>query len=212
MKITIVYDNKVFRTGLHSDWGFSCLVEAHNRKILFDTGTRGSILLGNMRKLKIDPLSIDDVFISHPHFDHIGGLPDFLNKNNDVRVYVPVSLSGIHNAREIISIDEPVTLYDKIYSTGELEHIEQSMVVETEKGLVVVTGCSHPRMKNILEAASQFGNLYAIVGGFHGFAEFELFRNLEVICPTHCTQHMKEIRSMFPDEYIEGGAGQIIEI
>jgi 7,8-dihydropterin-6-yl-methyl-4-(beta-D-ribofuranosyl)aminobenzene 5'-phosphate synthase len=74
MKITILYDNTVFQSGLKPDWGFSCLVEAHNRTILFDTGSNGSILLENMKKLDIDPLSIDEVFISHSHFDHISGL------------------------------------------------------------------------------------------------------------------------------------------
>jgi 7,8-dihydropterin-6-yl-methyl-4-(beta-D-ribofuranosyl)aminobenzene 5'-phosphate synthase len=66
MKITIIYDNEVWKEGLESDWGFSCLVEVENTpKILFDTGTSGSILLRNMKKLNIDPKSIDEVFISH---------------------------------------------------------------------------------------------------------------------------------------------------
>jgi len=79
MKIIILYDNNVFQRGLKSDWGFSCLVETHDRRILFDTGSNGSILLKNMEKLDIDPLSIDEVFISHPHFDHVGGLSAFLS-------------------------------------------------------------------------------------------------------------------------------------
>jgi len=81
VKIKILYDNTVFQSGLKPDWGFSCLVETPNRTILFDTGSNGSILLENMKKLDIDPLSIDEVFISHPHFDHVGGLSVFLNYN-----------------------------------------------------------------------------------------------------------------------------------
>jgi 7,8-dihydropterin-6-yl-methyl-4-(beta-D-ribofuranosyl)aminobenzene 5'-phosphate synthase len=212
MKITILYDNTVFLSGLKSDWGFSCLVETHNRTILFDTGSNGSILLENMKKLDIDPLSIDEVFISHPHFDHVGGLSAFLNKNNNVRVYVPISLRGIHNAKEIIYVDEPMKLHENIFSTGELDHIEQSMAVKMDKGLILIVGCSHPKMESILKAASQFGKVYAIIGGLHGFNEFELFKDLGVICPTHCTQHITEIKSIYPEKYIEGGAGKIIEL
>ena len=212
MKITILYDNSVFRHGLISDWGFSCLVETHSRNILFDTGSNGSILLKNMEKLDIDPLSVDEVFISHSHFDHIGGLSAFLNENNNVRIYVPDSLRGIHNAKEIIYVDEPRELHENIFSTGELDHIEQSMAVKTDKGLVLIVGCSHPEMGKILKAASQFGKVYAIVGGLQGFNEYDLFQNLGLICPTHCTQHISEIQSLYPEKYIEGGAGRIIEI
>lgn len=212
MKITILYDNTVFKSGLKSDWGFSCLVDAHNRSILFDTGSNGSILLENMKKLDIDPSSIDEVFISHPHFDHVGGLSAFLNENNNVKIYVPISLRGIRNAKEIINVDEPMKFHESIFSTGELENIEQSMAVKTDKGLVLVVGCSHPKMENILNAASEFGKVYAIIGGLHGFNEFQLFKDLGVICPTHCTQYIAEIKSLYPEKYIEGGAGKIIEI
>ncbi len=210
MKITILYDSTVFQSGLKSDWGFSCLVETHNRSILFDTGSNGTILLNNMKKLDVDPLSIDDVFISHPHFDHIGGLSAFLNENNNVRIYVPVSLRGIRNAKEIIYVDDPGELYENIFSTGQLDHIEQSMVVKTDKGLVLIVGCSHPKMETILKTASKFGEVYAIVGGLHGFNEYELFQNLGLICPTHCSEHISEIKSLYREKVIEGGVGKII--
>jgi 7,8-dihydropterin-6-yl-methyl-4-(beta-D-ribofuranosyl)aminobenzene 5'-phosphate synthase len=212
MKITILYDNTAFKSGLKPDWGFSCFVETPNRNILFDTGSNGSILLENMKKLDINPSSVDEVFISHNHFDHVGGLSTFLNENNNVKIYVPVSLRGIRNAKEVIHVDEPMKIHDNIFSTGELDHIEQSMAVKTDKGLVLIAGCSHPKMKNILEAASQFGKIYAIIGGLHGFNEYDLFKDLGVICPTHCTQHIEEIKYLYPEKYIEGGAGRIIEI
>jgi len=121
MKITILYDNTVFKEGLQPDWGFSCLIKAHNRTILFDTGSNGSILLENMKKLKIQPSSIDDVFISHAHFDHIGGLSAFLNKNNQVNVYVPVSFRGVRNAKKVIHMDKPLELYENFFQPVNLK-------------------------------------------------------------------------------------------
>lgn len=222
MKITIVYDNTAFRKDLQADWGFAALIEVKNTrrllggrregwspKILFDTGTDGRILLSNMEKLGIDPSSIDEVFISHPHFDHTGGLSEFLKVNPKInRIYVPSSM-GLKN--EII-LKEPKRIHNNVFSTGELEGIEQSMGVETEKGIVLIIGCSHPYMGYILDAAKQFGKIYAIIGGMHGFSEFELFKDLELICPTHCTQHKAELKRLYPEKYIEGGVGKIIEI
>ncbi len=211
MKITIIYDNTVFRKDLQSDWGFSALIEANEKMILFDTGGNGSILLSNMQTLGIDPEEIHDVFISHSHFDHTGGLAAFLGKNNQVTVWVPVSFRGVTNARKVIEVKNPCKLYDGIYSTGTLEKIEQSLCVKTEKGVVIIVGCSHPRMERILEAAAQYGKVYGIIGGFHGNQPKSL-KNLDLICATHCTQHIPKIKSLYPQQYVEGGAGKVIEI
>ncbi len=215
MKITIIYDNTAYKEGLQADWGFSCLVELSkptNLRILFDTGTNGSILLSNMQKLNIDPVSIDEVFISHAHYDHTGGLSTFLNKNSDVKLYIPVSFRIVNGAKEVISVNKPLKIHENVFSTGELDHIEQSLAIRTEKGIVLIVGCSHPKMSHILDAASEFGKVYAIIGGLHSFSKYSLFKDLQLICPTHCTQHKAEIKSLYPDKYIEGGAGKIIEI
>ena len=217
MKITIIYDNTAFRKDLQPDWGFSALIEAKNTpKILFDTGASGSILLSNMEKIDIDPKDIDEIFISHTHFDHMGGLRDFLKVNNQVKIYIPGDIPSSYKeligAKEVISIKEPFQIHENVFSTGELEGIEQSMGIKTEKGIVLIVGCSHPYMGNILNTAKQFGKLYAIIGGMHGFSEFELFKDLELICPTHCTQHKAELKKLYSQKYIEGGAGRLVEI
>ena len=211
MKITIVYDNTAFRKDLQANWGFSALVEIKDRKILFDTGANGTILLSNMQKLEINPKEIEEIFISHSHFDHTGGLSAFFDQNNEVKVWVPPSFRGIKNVREVIKVENPTKLYEGIYSTGELEGIEQSLCVKTEKGIVIIAGCSHPKMEHILQVASQFGKVYGIIGGLHGTRP-ESLKDLDLICPTHCTQYKSEIKSLYPEKYAEGGAGRVIEI
>lgn len=219
MKITICYDNTSLRKELAADWGFSCVVEAAGRKILFDTGGNGRILLENLRALDIDPGTFDDIYISHPDFDHIGGLSHILNLNERATVHNPTSFRGVRYANPVRFYDQPAMIYEGIYSTGELGQREQSMAVRVPEGLVVVIGCGHPGLGLILETVRGMGSalgksfekIHAVVGGLHGFDEYEVLRDVDKVCPTHCTRHIHEIRKIYPQKYIEGGAGKILE-
>lgn len=211
MKITIVYDNEAAVEGLKADWGFSCLVESHGMRILFDAGADGATLLGNMRRLGVEPTLVDEVFVSHDHSDHTGGLPDFLAVR-PVRCYVPSSCREPDGAREVVKVDAKLSIHGGVFSTGELGNTEQSLVLATGAGTVVVVGCAHPGVGRILEAASEHGAPRALIGGLHGFRDFDLIGDLELVCPTHCTQFKSEIKALYPDKYVEGGAGKVIEI
>ena len=96
-------------------------------------------------------------------------------------------------------------------TTGELDKREQSLAIKTEKGLVLIIGCGHPGVSNIMDSVSQFGNIFAIIGGLHGFKEFEVLENIEQVCSSHCTKHKKKIKMLYPEKYIEGGVGEIFE-
>ena len=61
---------------------------------------------------------------------------------------------------------------------------------ETGKRLLIITSRWHSAMDKSLAVVVQFGNIYGIVGGFHGFDQYDLFKDLQFICPTHCTWHI----------------------
>jgi 7,8-dihydropterin-6-yl-methyl-4-(beta-D-ribofuranosyl)aminobenzene 5'-phosphate synthase len=213
MKITVVYDNEVAERGLEADWGFSCLIEGDGvPPILFDTGANGSILLRNMERLRLDPRDIATVVISHGHFDHTGGLPAFLGVNSDAEIYVPASFSPSSPVRKVRRVRESVSICASVHSPGELGGVEQSLVVDTDGGVVVVTGCSHPGVGAIIDAASDYGKVCGIIGGFHGFRDFRRLEGLSLICPCHCTQYKAEISRLFPGQCVKCGAGQVLEV
>lgn len=200
VKLTIVYDNEVFQRGLRAGWGFSCLLEIEETKVLFDTGADGEILLYNMDKLNINPTDIDAVFLSHNHWDHIGGLQHLVNVKSDVKIYRPNFSSKL---REFLP---------NLITTGMLADIEQSLMIKTAKGLVVVGGCSHPGLENILNVARKHGKIYAVLGGFHGFNKFDVLQDISLILPCHCTQYKQKILALYPQNSSKCGAGKIIDI
>ncbi|NQT65154.1 MAG: MBL fold metallo-hydrolase [FCB group bacterium] len=211
MKITILYDNTTSKPGMIVDWGWSCFIETEKRNILFDTGGNGKILLENMLNLNIDPNYVDDIVISHPDFDHIGGLSTFLNLNQKAILHIPISFRGIRYPNKVKYYDKPAQIYENIFLTGELNKREQSLAVKTEKGLVLIIGCGHPGIAKIIDSVSKFGNVFTIIGGLHGFDEFGILENIEKICPSHCTKYKEKIKKLYPGKYIEGGVGEIIE-
>jgi len=200
MKITIVYDNEA-NPGLKSGWGFSCLIERKER-LLFDTGDSGEKLIYNMKQLNIVPETIDKVIISHNHWDHTGGLKEFLRSNNNAKVFYPKSFS------------KPTEIFTGVHSTGALGTFikEQSLVVDAGKGNVVITGCAHPGLENIIERSRELGKIYGVVGGFHGFSKLEKLQRIELIAPCHCTQYKQEMKEKYPAQFVEVKAGSIIEI
>lgn len=201
MKITIIYDNEVNKPRLKASWGVSSLVEIENTPpILFDTGADGATLLHNMTELGINPRCIGIIVISHAHGDHTGGLWDILEVNRDAEVYIPASYGARIPGRKVIEVTESIQISEGVFSTGEL------------KGIVVVVGCSHAGVGEIIQAASQFGKVYGIVGGLHGFHDFDRLRGLSLICPCHCTQYKSAIRRLFPEQHVACGAELELEL
>lgn len=213
MKITIVYDNEVKKVALRADWGFSALIETEKASpILFDTGADSSILLHNMNEMGIDPKDIATIVISHAHGDHTGGLIDILKANKDAELYIPSSFHTNITGRKITVVKEAIQIAEDVFSTGELEGVEQSLALRVDKGIFVVAGCSHPGVGNILKAAAKFGRVYGIAGGLHGFHDFKILGELSLIYPCHCTQYKKKIKELFEDKVAECGAGLVIEL
>jgi 7,8-dihydropterin-6-yl-methyl-4-(beta-D-ribofuranosyl)aminobenzene 5'-phosphate synthase len=176
MTITVVYDNIGYDSRLRTSWGFSCLVELDESTLLFDAGGDGDVLLHNMSALGLDPLEIDLLAISHIHGDHTGAVGSVLAMGVRPVVYMPHSFPAsfkdqVRSMTEVREISDPITIMEGVYSTGELgsDIIEQSLVLDTPEGLVVITGCAHPGIVNTVRRAKKLHHdeIYLVMGGFH---------------------------------------------
>ncbi len=73
MRVLILSTMLTDRRGT-GEWGFSALIEAGGRRLLLDAGGRPDTVLRNAEELGEDLSSIEEIVLSHGHWDHTGGL------------------------------------------------------------------------------------------------------------------------------------------
>lgn len=72
--------------GIIGEHGLSLLIERGEDRVLFDTG-QGMSLIRNASLLGKDLTRVDRVALSHGHYDHTGGLADFLDTSRQATVF-----------------------------------------------------------------------------------------------------------------------------
>jgi len=227
--ITIVYDNYPFDDRLDTAWGFSCVIDGLDKRILFDTGGNGNVLLSNMAKLGIDPAQIDMVVLSHNHGDHTGGLAGFLKAHSDVQVFMPTTFHPnlkqlVRGSRAtLIQTSSSRSVCTGAWTTGVLGRAipEQGLYVKTAHGVVVITGCAHPGIVEMAAAAKRRAGepVWAVMGGFHmAGASRERIRStidalkrlgVSQVAPSHCSGDLTRqlMEEAFSTGYLRSGAG-----
>ncbi len=231
--MTILYDNYQYEPGLRTAWGFGCLVEGLEKTILFDTGGDGNLLLANMDKLGLKPQDVDLVVLSHIHGDHTGGLEAFLERNPRVTVFLPRSFPASFKrtvkqaGAEYVEVGDSTQICEHAFSTGQLGTMikEQALAVETAKGLVVITGCAHPGVVNMVKKAKQVrpGPIHMVIGGFHmsGVPDKRVQKviaqlkelGVQRAAPCHCSgDRTRELfAESFGANYVRVGVGKKLE-
>jgi len=234
ISMTIVYDNYIFKEGTESDQGFACFIQGTEKTILFDTGRDGNLLLRNIDRLGIIIDSLDLIVISHEDQDVREGLNAVLGRKSNILVYLGASFPTFLEpdftsiGSTPIRVDEPIKICEHVFSTGEMQghEYEQSLILDTEKGLVIITGCSHPGIIKILKRAQEVlnKNIYLVFGGFHLLIETDAVVNeiigefkrlgVEKVGASNCTgdSAIALFQAAYGKNYIPMGVGQVIQV
>jgi len=193
--------------GFETGWGFSAVIHLPDAKVLFDCGWDGHMLTRNLARMGIHPASIDKIALSHMHWDHISGLPEIFSHSTPakpIEVYLPKVFSQrlkeeISAQALVTEIDGPCEVGPGVLSTGTLgkECKEQSLIVESAGKALVLTGCAHPGVRDIMTRAEELSRPVTLMGGLHGARVTDLPADLERVIPCHCTQVKEEISRAF---------------
>lgn len=242
MKTTILTENTAMRMCGLAEWGIAIHIEFGGKQFLFDTG-QTDVFIKNAQMLNIDLQNLDRILISHRHRDHIGGLFHFQLKKKIPLTFHPEVLNHLEKtqnlfiqdnfklelSKSVFEFESGAFFLGEIPITNDFEHgtykgerisDDTALAFVTEKGTVVITGCSHSGIVNICDYAKKVTGqkLYAVLGGFHLFEEntsgvdgaLDYFENeqVEQLFPMHCVDFptLNQFRNRFGVKKLDVGA------
>lgn len=195
MEIAILCENTSSDVGCLAEWGFSTYITFEGTRTLFDMGY-SDVYVQNGKKLGIDWGQTDSIVFSHFHNDHTRGLkfhpfqskktvvchPDVLNKVPAEERLILTQDFELRPSKKWVEYSPNLFFLGEIPRTTPFEgggfeddqmKDDSAIAIKTEKGVVVISGCSHAGICNICEYAKQVTGLplYGVIGGFHLFEE-----------------------------------------
>lgn len=229
MKLQVICENESAVEGFKPAWGFACMI---GEDILFDTGESASVLFHNLEQAGVRPEDIKTVVVSHEDWDHVGGLMALVERNPSIRVVLhtafgPGVITSLQRSGTELTLTETFTeLSEGIFVTGPYPTREQALVIRSKAGLVVVTGCAHPDIVEILRNIhdNMDGPIDLVFGGFHLLEQtkaetlktVEAFHQMGVrrTGPCHCTgpEAIQVFKEQYGDDFLDIAAGSTIEI
>ncbi|HKM21007.1 MAG TPA: MBL fold metallo-hydrolase [Lachnospiraceae bacterium] len=218
MKITVLVENTSHHDELDSEHGLSLYIETAKHKLLMDTGASERFAY-NAEKMGIDLSEVDTVIISHGHYDHGGGLAEFLKRNHTATIYMNKAAFGeyyheAHNQYKYIGLNQTLKGHSQIVMLSEDTKIDDELFVFSgvkshenwpktndtlrektdsgyhqdlfshEQGLVIcenektvlLSGCAHSGIINIIERYCELEEDAPeyVISGFHLLRKGEL--------------------------------------
>ncbi len=213
VRLTVINDNEP-NPPLLNDWGWSVLIETDKWALLYDADTEPGIMRNNIDALGINLMEVNAAFLSHYHSDHYGGFRYIGEVKRGLIVYVPEEDKVLAKwGLKPITVNSPSEILEDAVTTGVMKGMgvnEHSLVVRLNNhGLVVIVGCSHPGIDNIVRRVHEmFGDVYLVIGGFHGPSRHQIDVTAEYsryICPAHCSggDARNYVRVRYPGKYCE---------
>jgi 7,8-dihydropterin-6-yl-methyl-4-(beta-D-ribofuranosyl)aminobenzene 5'-phosphate synthase len=224
-RITVLVDAFGDRSDLKKDWGYSALVEYSGRRILFDTGNDVVIYVpddeyfGGPTSRRFFEKLVDTLPPSMRYFD--GRVPDTLPHGS------PWKHAKLHRVSTVLEIFPGIRVVRNI-SAGDnfTETPELSLVIDAPGGQILLVGCAHPGIEQILESVhGRTHSVRLVMGGLHWLtlpdAEVERRANdlvhkwgVHSVAPGHCTGEVgfSVLSRVFGDRYLYAGLGRAIDL
>lgn len=185
--ISTLIDNLVYPRNLRAEHGLSLYLETDGKKILFDTGM-SELFSRNAIAMHIDISKTDMLVISHGHYDHTGGIAEFLTMNDNAPVYINKEAfqERYHGDRYVgipksTHIPSERAIFPKNQLTWLTEHLvllnypsdyypDEQYVVYVNNGTAhIISGCSHRGIVTIVEKVEEILKVpvTGVTGGLH---------------------------------------------
>lgn len=185
LNVTVLIENQSSRDELCCEHGLSLYLRYGEYNILLDAGQTG-IFTRNTAALNCPLNDLHAAVLSHGHYDHADGFLPLLDENTVLKIYArPAVLEPQYNGSRYIGLksdlieryadrfdlsDEQREILPGVWLVPDAVEHEQSLVAETEKGLVVMNSCCHAGGDNIVaDILHRFPGqrVYALIGGLH---------------------------------------------
>lgn len=127
MKITALLENTANRSDMKTEHGLSLYIETENKCILFDMG-QTTMFTENAKTLGIDLQKVDLAILSHGHYDHGGGLAEFLkiHSHAPILIHRDAFLPHYNRTEKYIGLDASLSQNPRIIFTDDIYHVAPS--------------------------------------------------------------------------------------
>lgn len=173
---------------------------------------------------------------------HPGAFARRISGRSGCDISIAIDRQQVEIRNKIIETKEPLWLTDNMVYLGDIERVisfeqecstpfhfangspdtvadDSALAVNTSKGLVVISGCAHAGICNIVEQARSTtgtNKVYCVIGGFHLTSidqrlanTIDYLKNIgcEIVMPSHCTSDIviDEFHKHFKGETVKTG-------
>jgi len=219
--------------------GLSTCMKVNGQVILFDTGGESTPLLENLEKSGLDATLIEAIVFSHNEPDSVFGLADLLDPAAEKpKVFaLPTAARAIMETNPdalVVAVSKPSLVLPDTWLVGPIQlendgvtFYEQALVLDRPDGLIVIVGCSHPGIAEVVQQVKEvFGHrrIKLVAGGFHlhktskdEIREISLSlqqKGVKSLALSNCTGDpaMKIFRQEWGDRVVSFDRGQTIDL
>lgn len=198
--------------GYVCEHGFSLYIEYNGKKYLIDSGSTSLFTL-NAKKMNVDLSYIDMAFLSHAHYDHSDGFPEFFKHNTNAMVYLQKPSIKQNCYHEKDSIKKYIGINKAILKEYKDRFIFVDGYKKVDDGIYIIPHNS----KGLLDRAA-LTSMYVLENDEFKYDDFSheqtvvFEENDSLVCFNSCSHSgvdivIDEVKKQFPNKIIKAYFG-----